>query len=664
MDTTLQQDTVVGRVVDGRYHVESRIARGGMATVYLALDRRLERDVALKVMHDHLAADPEFVARFVREARAAARLTSPNVVQVFDQGSDGDLLYLAMEYLPGRTLRDVLTERGALTAREALSVMEPVLDAMASAHRAGIVHRDIKPENVVLTDDGRIKVADFGLARAMAAPITGSGRPDTRLLGTVSYLAPELVSRGVSDSRADVYAAGIMLFETLTGRLPYTGDDPIAVAYRHVHERVPAPSHVVPGLPVELDDFVLAATNPDPDQRPADGEQMLAIVRELAATLPDDVLDARLVAPPGSGAVTEVMAAQTMTQAVAAPAATPHQETRALSLPQRAVPQFVPRLRVHEDDDADPMSARRQNLLLLGAVAVVVLALVTGGWWFIGGPGAKTSVPGGLVGQRLSDAQRLLAARGLSGTPREEFDNKIAKGQVVRTEPPAGEKVDGGGSVVLVVSKGPEQIAIPVLTGQSPEDAERALEALGITVGDSTAKFSNSVAKGKVIGTTPKAETLVTPNREVSLVISKGAEPVEVPNVVGKNRDEATQLLGGAGLKVKIEEVDPGIFGPFPGQVAEQNPAPGTRLQKGDEVTIKVARGIFGQPQQVAVPNVTGWQANDAERFLREQGFQVNRQDQGGNGGGGGGQNVIAQNPAPDTQVPANSQVTIFVGRF
>ena len=285
MDTTLQ-DALVGRVVDGRYHVESLIARGGMATVYLALDRRLERDVALKVMRDDLADDPEFVSRLVREARAAARLTSPHVVQVFDQGADGPWLYLAMEYLPGRTLRDVLAQRAALTVRETLSVMEPVLEALGAAHRAGIVHRDVKPENVILTDDGRIKVADFGLARAAAAPVTGGG-PDARLLGTAAYLAPELVSRGVADARADIYAAGVMLFEALTGRPPYADDDPVRLAYRHVHERVPTPSSTVPGLPPQLDEFVLAATAHDPDLRPADGDRMLAELRAVRQTLPD-----------------------------------------------------------------------------------------------------------------------------------------------------------------------------------------------------------------------------------------------------------------------------------------------------------------------------------------------------------------------------------------
>src|ERR687884_2013985 len=248
-------DPLIGRLVDGRYAVEARIARGGMATVYLALDRRLHREVALKVMHAHLGDDPQFTARLIREARAAARLSHPGVVAVFDQGEDDGLLYLAMEYLQGRTLRMVLGELGVLTPGEALDVVEPVLDALAAAHAAGIVHRDVKPENVLLTDDGRVKVADFGLARAASAGTTTSGV----LMGTAAYLAPELIARGVAGARADVYAVGIMLFEMLTGRLPFSGDVPLRVAYRHVHEEVPPPSAVVGQLPEPLDVLVTTA---------------------------------------------------------------------------------------------------------------------------------------------------------------------------------------------------------------------------------------------------------------------------------------------------------------------------------------------------------------------------------------------------------------------
>ncbi|HYY12644.1 MAG TPA: protein kinase [Kineosporiaceae bacterium] len=286
-------DPLIGRLVDDRYAVVSRIARGGMATVYLALDRRLDREVALKVMHAHLAADPQFTARFIREARAAARLSHPGIVAVFDQGEDAGLLYLAMEYLAGRTLREVLDELGVLTPGEALDVLEPVLEALAAAHAAGIVHRDVKPENVILTDDGRVKVADFGLARAASAVTATSGV----LMGTAAYLAPELVLRGVADARGDVYAVGVVLFELLTGVLPFAGDVPVQVAYRHVHEEVPPPSSVVRALPPALDVVVSAAAARDPGRRPADAGALLALVRSARTRVPASALGVRPPAP-------------------------------------------------------------------------------------------------------------------------------------------------------------------------------------------------------------------------------------------------------------------------------------------------------------------------------------------------------------------------------
>jgi beta-lactam-binding protein with PASTA domain len=653
VDTTLQ-DALVGHVVDGRYHVESLIARGGMATVYLALDRRLERDVALKVMRDDLAGDPEFVSRLVREARAAARLTSPHVVQVYDQGADGPWLYLAMEYLPGRTMRDVLQQRAAFTLRETLSVMEPVLEALAAAHRAGIVHRDVKPENVVLTDDGRIKVADFGLARAAAVPITGGG-PDARLLGTAAYLAPELVSRGVADARADVYAVGVMLFEALTGRPPYADPDPVRLAYRHVHERVPAPSLVVPGLPNGLDELVLAATAHDPDLRPSDGERMLAELRELRRVLPDDVLDVRAIAPPADAT------------AVAAPA--PAQQTRALDIPRRvsaAIPQLVPRLQVHEDDGVVHEGfmggdRRRQRNAIIAGVAAVALVLASLGWWFAAGPGAKKTVPGGLTGQRVASAELLLAADGLRGTPREVFNDTIAKGQVIGTDPPAGEKIAKDGTVVLLVSKGPEQVGVPSLLGTTPADAERQLREAGLKLGKRESRFSDDVEKGKIISTAPPADTLIAPGRTVDIVVSKGVEQVEVPNLVGASRDDAERQLRERGFEVEFNEVDFQFGGPFPRTVTAQDPQPTTKIAKGETVTLTVVKDFFGgngngngNNGQVQVPEVRGQQIDQAENTLRSQGFDVRR-----DGDGDGDDLVSDQQPPPGQFVPPGTQIVL-----
>ena len=285
MDTTLAR-VPVGQLLDGRYRVEAHLAQGGMATVYLGTDTRLDRTVALKIMHAELASDEDFVRRFVAEARSVARLSHPNVVTVYDQGADGRTLYLAMEYVPGRTLRDLLAERSALRPREALDILEGVLAGLAAAHAAGIAHRDVKPENVLLGNNHSIKVADFGLARLLSdATHTKSGL----LIGTAAYLAPEQVAGGRTDFRADVYSAGIMLFELLTGRQPYTGDTPLTVAHRHVNEVVPPPSSLVPGLPPALDLLVARATSRDPELRPADAGQFLYAITGARHGLPPDV---------------------------------------------------------------------------------------------------------------------------------------------------------------------------------------------------------------------------------------------------------------------------------------------------------------------------------------------------------------------------------------
>ncbi len=298
-------ESLLGRVFDGRYRVQSHIADGGMASVYLALDTRLDREVALKVMRHDLAQDEAFVSRFKREARSAARLSHPNVVSVFDQGEDDGHMFLAMEYVPGQTLREVMKAEGPLTPRAALDIMGPVLQALGAAHRGGIIHRDVKPENIILReDDGTVKVADFGLARAVSNQTTAS--QTGVLLGTVAYLSPEQVERGIADARSDVYAAGLILFEMLTGTKAFTGDTPIHIAYQHVHGSIPAPSSRVRSVPAELDALVALATSRDPDQRPHDAEDFLAEVRKSRAMLTPTELDRRPEGPsaPGGGAST------------------------------------------------------------------------------------------------------------------------------------------------------------------------------------------------------------------------------------------------------------------------------------------------------------------------------------------------------------------------
>ncbi|MDQ1494228.1 MAG: eukaryotic-like serine/threonine-protein kinase, partial [Actinomycetota bacterium] len=369
MDATVS-DSLIGRVLDGRYRVEARIARGGMATVYRALDTRLDRVVALKVMHQVFAEDDEFVARFIREAKSAARLSHPNVVAVFDQGEDGGQVFLAMEYVHGRTLRDLIRDRRRLMPQEALSILQPVLAALSAAHAAGLVHRDVKPENVLLADDGRVKVADFGLARAAANRAATSA---TTLIGTVAYLAPEQVTRGVADPRSDVYAAGIMLFEMLTGRPPYDGETAISVAYRHANEDVPPPSSLVPETPPQVDALVARATARDPDQRPHDAGAFLTETVRVRRSLP--ALEADATSP------TTLVPRTQHTLVVELPDHDAGYDRPAWNPRQQQPPPSAPPPGMVEEEYRRPRRRRRGWIALL-VILLLAAGAGTAGWYY------------------------------------------------------------------------------------------------------------------------------------------------------------------------------------------------------------------------------------------------------------------------------------------
>ena len=535
MGTTIS-DPLVGRLVDGRYEVVSRIARGGMATVYLAVDRRLDREVALKVMHPHLAegaTGTAFVARFRREARAAARLTHPGLVGVYDQGIDGDTSYLTMEYIDGTNLRRHLGERGALTVGEALEVLDRILDALAAAHSAGLVHRDVKPENVLLGDDGRVKVTDFGLARAVTevtSTTTGT------VLGTVAYLGPELVSQGLSDARTDVYATGILLYEMLTGRQPFTGETPIQVAFQHVNSDIPAPSRAVDWLPQEIDELVGALAAREPDDRPTDAGAALSLVRRTRATLdgttlarradvePTITLHPATVDPdspedpharsdggrdghdphhPPSGATTRLDVSPrgtTVALPIGAGTRTPEEQERAAAAPARR-------------------RRRRRRLL----VVLLVLGLVAGGtwWWTTTGPGAYTSVPD-VVGEVQDDAEDRLAGAGLGVTSVEVFDQQ-PPGTVVATAPEPGSQIRKEGTVELSVSQGLEMTGVPEgLVGIPAEQARAALTAAGLVLGDTQTRYDDVAAEDSVMAVSVAPGTEVPMGSEVVLTVSQG----------------------------------------------------------------------------------------------------------------------------------------------
>jgi serine/threonine-protein kinase len=639
VDTTVA-DPLVGQVLEGRYVVRSRIARGGMATVYLAVDQRLDRDVALKVMHADLAQDEEFLRRFVREARSAARLSHPGIVAVYDQGHDNGSWFLVMEYVPGRTLRDLLTERGRLTPREALALLDPVLDALAAAHWTGIIHRDIKPENVLLADDGRVKVADFGLARAVTTATTSH---DSKvLLGTVAYLAPEQVERGVADARSDVYAIGILLFELLTGRKPFSGETPIQVAYQHVHSDIPRPSSLVPGLAPALDELVTQAAARDADARPADAGDLLVAARRTRASLTPAELDGTASR---SDATVVVPAARSFAVPGGPP---PGSYPPAGSYPPPQAPTGVLDLR---DNDGGP-EPRRRHRGRTAVLVIVLLALLLGlaGWYVGAGPGSKTATPN-VVGKLTTAAQGIVEAKGLHTHVTQVFSETVPAGRVAATEPGPGQDVSKHGTVILDVSKGPERYPVPDLNGQSLDKAEAALTGTKLAVGSVTQAFSDSVPKDDVVSSDPVAGTRLAPDKPVDLVLSKGPAPVTLADWTGKPADAATQQLGSDGLKVKTTSAYSTTVAQ--GDVVSQRPGPGT-VHRGDTVSLVVSKG----PPLVSVPDVTGKSVEQARKILKSAGFQVQVTHVfpwviGGN--------VVAQSPNGTSKAPMGSTVTIAI---
>lgn len=663
-------DPLLGHLIDGRYEVLSRIARGGMATVYLAVDRRLDREVAIKVMHPHLAeggAGSEFIARFRREARAAARLTHPGLVGVFDQGLDGETSYLTMEYIEGTNLRRHLGERGSLTVGEAFATAEAVLDALSAAHRVGLVHRDVKPENVLLASDGRIKVADFGLARAVTevtATTTGT------VLGTVAYLAPELVAHGTSDTRTDVYALGILLYEMLTGKQPFTGATPIQIAYQHVNSDVPAPSDALSWLPLEVDELVGALAARDPADRPADARAALELLRRTRAALDDATLDRRAeVAPsitlpratadgdeirpdgrPGAEAADDDAPAGTAT-ADGDPAETDHDATAALDVSGRR----SPRSHDEHEDEADG-SLRRTMALRIGSglepqpepepeaatvlapedrvrrrriflvLLVIGLAALFGSvalWYTSEGPGAYTTVPQDLVGVELAVAQEALDELGLTAAPTEVFDPVVADGFVVAAEPGEGERVRKEGTVALSVSRGPDLRTVPPdLVGAPAADVTAALTAAGFVVPEPERVHHDTVAAEHVIGVSAEAGAQLPVDTEVRLTVSDGPEPLSVPSVIGTPRDAAVRDLENVGLKVVEEKAD--FSDQYPaGVVMAQSPEPGTAGHRMDGVSITISQG----PPLVEVPDLFGKQYSEARTILESLGLVAAREN-------------------------------------
>jgi beta-lactam-binding protein with PASTA domain/serine/threonine protein kinase len=651
-------DPLVGRLVDGRYEVVSRIARGGMATVYLAIDRRLDREVALKVMHPHLAEGTDgsdFVARFRREARAAARLTHPGLVGVYDQGVDGATSYLTMEYIDGTNLRRHLNEQGALTVGAALELSERVLDALGVAHRAGLVHRDIKPENVLIAADKRVKVADFGLARAVTevtSATTGT------VFGTVAYLAPELVSRGVSDARTDVYAAGILLYEMLTGRQPFVGESAIQVAFQHVNSDIPAPSDLVPWLPVEIDELVGALAAREPDDRPIDATAALDLVRRTRVSLDPETLARRADVTPSLPSATDANDepsddTSSHDHEQDGPAHGPDAVTTRLAHVHAGSTVALPLGLIAPADSGRRTRPAHRRRWLIGTLVAVLLLLGGGAWWYLAaGPGAYLTVPR-LAGQTQASASAVLTRDGLHVTPVEAFDHSVAAGLVVGTSPAGGARVHKAGTVTVTTSKGQDLVSVPdKLVGAMQADAAAALATAGLTPAyPGGSHYSDTARLGSVIDASAKPGDRIERGSQVQLTISDGPAPVSIPSVVGAKQDAATAQLSGLGLKIAAT---PAFSDTVPaGQVMTQDPLANADGHRGDTVTLTVSQG----PQLFPIPDFTRAKYSDAAAALVQLGMVPQRQNYLGGISG----LVFSQSVPAGNKVPRGTTVTLTV---
>jgi len=592
-------DRLVGTVLDGRYRIESRIARGGMAKVYLAEDTRLERQVAIKIMHDHLTDDGDYAVKFIREARHTARLAHPNIMSVFDQGHVDDTLYLVMEYLPGMTLRDLLNDYGTLTIEQSLDITQAVLQALSVAHREGILHRDVKPENVILVNDGRIKIGDFGLAR----PVNNATDTGKSLLGTVAYIAPELLTRSQADNRSDLYSVGIMLYEMLTGKQPFTGETPMQVAVQHAQQPMPFASESNPTVSRAVDDVIQWATQKNSADRPKDARAMLDALTRALVQRGDDAADTRVIDSASSTAQIE-----------------DSRET------QRAIPTFSPAATIGAPIDNAPGKPARARGRGARIAALLIALLVIGGgggsvWWLQFGPGSLTA-SAVVAGMSIDDATTSLTTAGfiVIDPVSEEYDPEIPEGMVIGTSPEITAGMPKGTEVHLIVSLGPEPIAFPDFTNITTVDFSAQLAKLGIGVVETSTEFHKTIPAGQVIAASHSdgspiavGDTLYSGD---SVLLTESAG--KVPSVRGLTVDEATTALEAVDLTVSGRTTTEFSSTIPAGKVISVNAAGGT-IHPGGSVSLVVSKG----PELVAIPGVSGMTIAAAKLMLENLGFTV-----------------------------------------
>ena len=633
-------DTMIGTLFDGRYRIIRKLGSGGMANVYLAEDEELGRRVAIKILNDRHASDDQFVERFRREAKNAAGLSHPNIVSIYDRGEAEGTYYIAMEYLEGRSLKERIVADGPLPIRDATEVIRQILRAIGFAHRRGIVHRDIKPHNVLLVQDGsgdeRFKVTDFGISRTTTSQMTEAGS----IVGTAQYLSPEQARGAPVDQRSDVYSVGIVLYELLTGKLPFTGETPLEIAMKHLSEVPKPPSELRPEVSADLDMVVLRALAKDPSDRFESAEEM---ERELARVA-------------GGGAVTS----ETAEAATAVLAGAGLAETAPTMISRRPVvaPREEETYRSRYYEYEDPRRRRRPIWPWLLAVLLFVGAIVGGfyAWDRIQeelSANRPVAVPF-VEGQRLPEARRNIREADLRPVPIFRAHLSVARGIVFRQEPSAGERIERGNAVRLVVSSGKPRVTVPDVVGAREADAISTIRAAGL-VPNAVDIFSEAPS-GTVIAQDPKGGTSIVRGSPVRVNISKGEQTIGMPNVIGQSYDSAAEQLRRAGFNPVRRDVD---ASEPEGTVVDQDPQPGSLHPPGTRVTVSVSTG----QSTTAIPDVRGLDESSAQATLENEGWEVVIRDTPTQNPDEDGV-VISQTPPPGEQAEPGSRVTLFVGRL